>query len=307
MDNPIEALHSHAPLPDHIIGQTELQYWDTSTQAALVRVGFLAETHNATYATCFECHSDHSEPVIERSDGSFALWCPDAGTVDIPSTALRQWTLNQRTCAHWLGEQLGMTTAPDECVPGRVFHWSRCILGGARYSITLVRGLEWPDGATLLPELNLTPRCIVLSLGTRPALPDKTPIVYAGTIWNYLDYDEEEEKLLFEIDYFIEDIGSNNSAQKKPAKKAPRKKAQLIDESAQIKNELIKHICSVQHALRDKHDFIPAPSQSSIAKLCGLNRDRITRCKQHDPRITQLFEIAADPDQVRSFNPKLYQ
>ncbi len=85
--------------PRGILTGDEFLAIDPTCREFLLQQKLLVAAQNATSIVCDACHHDHVELVdrIRTNSGKslFRIYCPEAGSVDVPADRLAQWTLDR--------------------------------------------------------------------------------------------------------------------------------------------------------------------------------------------------------------------
>ncbi len=143
-----------------------------------MKAGLLCQTSDARSVECDGCGEACIEDVelVRYDDGTppraFVV-CHEPiglGRIAVALERLRQWTVELDALAGFLAVQLGAETAPEECVPGRLWWLGRPTLGETPTDLFLARGAGWDDAEAVFsqaPRLSECSEHVVLVLGDR--------------------------------------------------------------------------------------------------------------------------------------------
>jgi hypothetical protein len=131
----------------------------------------LERASDASHVVCGECSDSHTAEVMERTlpkgKTGYAIYCPEAGLVEVDSRELRQWRVSLQALIKLTAQAFGIEDEPEEVVPDAVWRLGTTMLDDHLLAVVLAR-----DSADLTKDLGINPgRTLLLVLGT-PRLPE---------------------------------------------------------------------------------------------------------------------------------------
>ena len=100
---------------DYLLGWDEAQHWPNGAIAILEECGLIKETESAPAFVCRKC-GEECECEVHYRTGSTGepqavIACDerdDMGVMHVPTKALRQWKVSERSLASWLAKTIGV-------------------------------------------------------------------------------------------------------------------------------------------------------------------------------------------------------
>ncbi len=171
MTDPLELLWPLVDAPDSLVAAHVVAGWPAGVHTRLLELGMLRPAADASRVLCPEC-GEHLEEVL-AIDGPggrtrFVIPCPAVMRADVPSAALKQWTVDHTHLATVLASTLALTGKCAELVPGRLWRLGRTQWNGTSRDVLLARGLHWSDGETVRGVLVRSRKPIVFVALKRP-------------------------------------------------------------------------------------------------------------------------------------------
>jgi len=150
----LDAVWRRAELPNHVLSAAELARWQPDQRDAIIKLGLLRRTSDATALICEDCGQPHPAEVIRdprRLQAPYYL-CPEIGRVPLVAEALQRWEADFDQIAVLIRRAVGLTSKAATLVPSRVWLLGRQRTDGGYWELFLMRGLCWPDGIRLLDQ-----------------------------------------------------------------------------------------------------------------------------------------------------------
>lgn len=152
MTDALELLWPLVDSPDSLVSAHVAASWPTGVHGRLGELGLLCPAADASRVLCPEC-GEHLEEVwaIDGPEGCtrFVIPCPVVMRADVPSAAMRQWTVDHEHLAAALARTLALTGKCTELVAGRLWRLGRTQWNGKSRDAFFARGLHWNDGETV--------------------------------------------------------------------------------------------------------------------------------------------------------------
>lgn len=176
MRSTLEQIWIRSSIQGHVISYDETCRWPKPEREQVFSLKLLRRIEDADWADCDACGEAHSEEVtFLGDDGSYAVIpCPTVGLLHIPPERLRRWEVDFGVLVKLLAAAFGLTGAPQELKPGRVWLLGSRRLAGRLAEFFLVQGADWPGGTELLsgtPRLQNSPAPVVLFPSRLPEDP----------------------------------------------------------------------------------------------------------------------------------------
>jgi len=307
--SPLPALQALAPLPEPRLSVADLSDWAPGVAAVLKNLGFLVGHGPTCDAVCASCGAVHRFERWPNRPALFAATCPDAGLVTRIAEHLEDWTIAHDSVAAWVGAQMGASGDPEEVLPGQAWRWDRVQFAGARRALIIVRSPPARSSPDMWRRLGLVPKAMLLSLGTKPQVPDdQGPVAFVAPVWSYLD---DEGGLRVLVKELAKDVAATDKDRAEPSrpvvgKRAPRDRAIEL-----LHKEMVRHNYAAKDALRHKHALLPRPEQQALAQMLQLSPAAVSRSLNDTSHagaaLHRLWEIAVDEEAVRTFDANLTQ
>ncbi len=152
MTDPLEVLWPLVDAPDSLVSAHVVASWPVGVHQRLVELGMLRPAADAGRVICPEC-GEHIEEVlaIDGPEGCmrFVIPCPAVMRADVPSAALKQWSVDHPRLVTALASTLALTGKCAELVPNRLWRLGRTQWNGRSRDAFFARGLHWSDGETV--------------------------------------------------------------------------------------------------------------------------------------------------------------
>jgi hypothetical protein len=150
----LDAVWRRAELPNHVLSAAELARWQPDQRDAIIKLGLLRRTSDATALICEDCGQPHPAEVIRdprRPQAPYYL-CPEIGRVPLVAEALQRWEADFEQIAVLIRRAVGLTSKAATLVPSRIWLLGRQRTDDGYWELFLMRGLCWPDGLQLLDQ-----------------------------------------------------------------------------------------------------------------------------------------------------------
>lgn len=153
---------------------SEADSWPAEAISHLQAAGVLRPLSPATVMCCPECLDPGPQVVFfrEASPGEACrgqLFCPRCGLVELQPPQLARYYLDPSGLASFLCAHLGLAP-PEELHPDRSWSLGALATDCGRVDLALVRGLSWPDAATILDLRQARHPLALLALLRTPTL-----------------------------------------------------------------------------------------------------------------------------------------
>ncbi len=271
--------------------------------------GLLRSGDTAGHVTCRDCGDDHVVEVMRSvyPDGSvrFFAVCPENGRIEILRERLLQCTLDFTPLLAAIMSALGSSGKPQDVVTGRVWNLGRAALVGQSRPLWAVRGLSWPDAASISQSVPKGRSPVVFVLGQLPdggilGVPSDS-LIEARTVIHL-----DAEGLSVSITVINSQLRGNPP---EPVAKKPKKRGQRTAAIDSIKQALREHLRAARdHAYSSRnHDdgpnLLPRPSQEQLADQLKVHVSSVSRAinDPSDKEIAILWEAANDIEKVMKF------
>jgi hypothetical protein len=177
----LDLVWSRAELPDHVFTAAELAEWRTVERDAVLELGILRRTNDATALTCDNCGPPHTVEVLRdrnRPEQPYYI-CPEIGRIRISSADLHRWEADFDQIATLVRRTASLTSKPATLVPSRIWLLGRQQTGDRYWELFLMCGLCWPDGTQLLNQcsrVQQSPAPVVLVPHRLPSIGAAAPL-----------------------------------------------------------------------------------------------------------------------------------
>lgn len=154
MSEVLNAVWRRAELPNHVLSARELARWRPDQREAIVKLGLLRRTSDATAVICEDCGQPHPAEVIRDPRRPLEPYylCPEIGRVPLMVEALQRWEADFDQIAVLIRRAVGLTSKAATLVPSRIWLLGRQRTDGGYWELFLMRGACWPDGIQLLDQ-----------------------------------------------------------------------------------------------------------------------------------------------------------
>lgn len=243
--SPLPALQALAPLPEPRLTAADLADWSPGVAGTLRGLGFLVGLGMVGEAACSSCGGVHRFERLPHRPSLLAAACPDAGLVVRPAEHMQDWTIDHAALARWIGVQMGAQNDPEEVIPGQAWRWPVLQFAGSRRALVIIRSVTSRLPGDTWRRLNLVPRAMLVSFGTKPVVPeDQGPVAFTATVWSYLD---DEDGLRLMADDLAEDVIATENAHAEPERPIADKRGSRMRVIRLLRKELVQHIQSANH------------------------------------------------------------
>ena len=172
-----------AELRNHLLEQSEIAEWPTVDRDAVLRLGLIRRTADATNVTCEDCGERHGAEVIRdaRHPEKPYYLCPGVGRIRTTPEALQRWEVDFDGLAVAVRQAIGLSGKIEAVTPSRIWLLGRKKQDGSFWELFLARGACWPDGVSQLDQ------CLRLQQSPAPIIlvPQRLPPMgsIAGRPW----------------------------------------------------------------------------------------------------------------------------
>ena len=189
MSDALDAVWRRAELPNHVLSAAELARWRPDQRDAIIKLGLLRRTSDATALICEDCGQPHPAEVIRdpRKPAQPYYLCPEIGRVPLAPTGLQRWEADFDQIAVLIRRAVGLTARAISLVPFRIWLLGRQQTGNRYWELFLMRGLGWPDGVQMLnqcPRVQQSPAPVVVVPYQLPSVAPSWPIRTLSEIVN---------------------------------------------------------------------------------------------------------------------------
>jgi hypothetical protein len=163
----LDLVWRRAELPNHVLSTAELARWQPDQRDAIIKLGLLRRTSDATALICEDCGQPHPAEVIldPRKPQQPYYLCPEIGRVPLAPNDLQRWEADFDQIAVLIRRAVGLTAKAATLVPSRMWLLGRQRTEDGYWELFLMRGLCWPDGLQLLDQcsrLQQSPAAVVV-------------------------------------------------------------------------------------------------------------------------------------------------
>jgi hypothetical protein len=143
-----------AEIPNHVLSAAEIAPWQPDQLKAIIELGLLRRTSDATALTCEDCGQPHPVEIIRdpRKPQQPYYLCGEIGRVRLAPTDLWRWEVDFDQVAAQIRQVVGLTGKASTLVPSRIWLLGRQRTESRGWELILMRGLCWPDGLQLLDQ-----------------------------------------------------------------------------------------------------------------------------------------------------------
>lgn len=180
MNDALDMVWRRAELPNHVLSAAELARWQPDQRDAMIDLGLLRRTSDATALICEDCGPPHPVEVIRdpRKPQQPYYLCPEIGRVPLVPTDLQRWEADFDQIAVLIRRAAGLTAKAATIVSSRIWLLGRQRIEDRYWELFLMRGLCWPDGIQLLNQcsrVQQSPAQVVLVPYRLPSVGTATP------------------------------------------------------------------------------------------------------------------------------------
>lgn len=154
MSDALDLVWRRAELRNHVLIASELAEWLPAQRDAVISLGLLRRTSDATALICGDCGTPHPVEVIHdpRKPGEPYYLCPEIGRIPLAPADLHRWEADFDQIATLIRKTAGLTSKPSTLVPSRLWLLGRRRIADTYWELFLMCGLCWPDGIQLLGQ-----------------------------------------------------------------------------------------------------------------------------------------------------------
>jgi hypothetical protein len=154
VNDALDLVWRRAELANHVLSAAEIARWPSDQRDAIINLGLLRRTSDATALICEDCGTPHPVEVIRdpRKPHQPYYLCPDIGRVPLAPTSLQRWEADFDQIAVLVRRAVGLTGKAATLVPSRIWLLGRQRTDDGYWELFLMRGLCWPDGLQLLDQ-----------------------------------------------------------------------------------------------------------------------------------------------------------
>jgi hypothetical protein len=119
----LDLIWRRAELRNHVLSAAELARWQPDHRDAIIKLGLLRRTSDATALICEECGQPHPVEVIRDSRRPQEPYyvCPEIGRVPLMAEALQRWEVDFDQIAVLIRRAVGLTSKAATLAPSRVW------------------------------------------------------------------------------------------------------------------------------------------------------------------------------------------
>jgi hypothetical protein len=154
VNDALDLIWRRAELLNHVLSAGEVAGWQSDQRDAVIALGLLRRTSDATAVICEDCGPPHPAEVIRdpRKPQHPYYVCPEIGRVPLAPGDLQCWEADFDQIAVQIRRALGLTAKAAMLVPSRIWLLGRQQTGDRYWELFLMRGLCWSDGVELLNQ-----------------------------------------------------------------------------------------------------------------------------------------------------------
>ena len=151
MSDALDLVWRRAEIANHVLSAAEIARWPSGQRDAIINLGLLRRTSDATALICDDCGTPHPAEVIRdpRKPHQPYYLCPEIGRVPLAPTDLQRWEADFDQVAALIREAIRLTSKAATLVMSRIWLLGRQRIGDRYWELFLMRGLCWPDGIEL--------------------------------------------------------------------------------------------------------------------------------------------------------------
>lgn len=246
MSDALDQVWRRADLPNHVLSAAELSRWQPDQRDAILRLGLLRRTSDATALMCEDCGPPHPVEVIRdpRKPQQPYYLCPAIGRVPLAPKDLQRWEADFDQIAVLVRRAVGLTAKAATLVPSRMWLLGRQRIEDRYWELFLMRGLCWPDGLHLLNQ------CSRLQQSPAPVVvvPYRLPPVDSAKSWPIRTLAEmvslDGSGLVIDFATLAAAVGASGSSLAASGPKAPRKRMSRslgTPEAVNVMTEYLQH------------------------------------------------------------------
>lgn len=166
MSEALDLIWQRADVQGHVLSHAELAACPPGELKAIIDLGLIRRTTDATALICEDCGESHSAEIVldpRRPESPYYL-CPRIGRVPVAVEATQRWEVDFDCLAVLIRKALGLGGKAATLVPSRVWLLGRQQQAGCFWELFLVRGVCWRDGIASLDQ------CLRLQQSPAPVL-----------------------------------------------------------------------------------------------------------------------------------------
>jgi len=173
LNDALDLVWRRAELRNHVLSAAEIARWQSDQRDAMITLGLLRRTSDATALMCEDCGPPHPVEVIRdpRKANQPYYLCPEIGRVPLEPTNLQRWEADFDQVAALIRRAAGLTAKAATVVPSRIWLLGRQRIEARYWELFLMRGLCWPDGVQVLNQCSRVQQ----SLAPVVMVPSKLP------------------------------------------------------------------------------------------------------------------------------------
>jgi hypothetical protein len=154
LNDALDLVWRRAELRNHVLSAAEIARWQSDQRDAIINLGLLRRTSDATALMCEDCGPPHPVEVIRdpRKPQQPYYLCPEIGRVPLEPTNLQRWEADFDQFAALIRRAAGLTAKAATVVPSRIWLLGRQRIEARYWELFLMRGLCWPDGVQMLNQ-----------------------------------------------------------------------------------------------------------------------------------------------------------
>jgi hypothetical protein len=248
VNDALDMVWRRAELPNHVMNAAELARWHPGQRDAIIKLGLLRRTSDATALICEDCGQPHPVEVIRdsrRLPEPYYL-CAEIGRVPLRAEDLQRWEADFDQIAVLIRRAAGLTSKAATLVTSRIWLLGRQRLEANKYwELFLVRGLCWPDGLQLLDRcarLQQSPGPVVMVPCRLPSGESAARSFPIRTLSEIVSLDGSG--LVVDLATLATAVGSFGIVSTMSGKKAPRKRMSRsfgTPEAVRVMTEYLQH------------------------------------------------------------------
>ena len=123
VNDALDGVWRRAELPNHVLSAAELARWQPGERDAIIALGLLRRTSDATALICEDCGSPHPVEVIRdpRKPQQPYYLCTEIGRVPLTPSDLQRWETDFDQIAVLIRRAVGLTGKAVTLVPSRIW------------------------------------------------------------------------------------------------------------------------------------------------------------------------------------------
>jgi hypothetical protein len=247
VDDALDLVWHRAELPNHVLSAAEIAQCQPDQRQAMIALGLLRRTSDATAVMCEDCGPPHPAESIRdpRKPQQPYYVCPEIGRVQLAPSDLQRWEADFGQIAVLIRGAVGLTAKLATLVPSRIWLLGRQQTGDTYFELFLMRGLCWPDGVQLLNEcarVQQSPAPVVLVPYRLPSSGSAAPLWPVLTLAEVVSL--RSSSLVVDLAPLAAVVGRSRITSTASDRKAPRMRMSRslgTPEAVRVMTEYLQH------------------------------------------------------------------